>query len=51
VYDSRYSIRKINEFSCGVLLKDFKTNELVQDAIIRNIGIIGKVSKKISKDT
>jgi uncharacterized protein with HEPN domain len=28
-------IRKINEFSKGMSLKEFKTNELVQDAIIR----------------
>jgi uncharacterized protein with HEPN domain len=44
-------IRKINEFSEGLSLKDFKTNELVQDAIIRNIEIIGEASKKISKNT
>jgi len=44
-------IHKINEFSNGLSLKDFKTNELVQDAIIRNIEIIGEASKKISKDT
>ena len=44
-------IRKINEFSKGMILKDFKSNELVQDAIIRNIEIIGEASKKISKDT
>ena len=44
-------IRKNNEFSSGLSLKDFKTNELAQDAIIRNIEIIGEASKKISKDT
>ena len=44
-------IRKINEYSKGLSLKDFKSNELVQDAIIRNIEIIGEASKKISKDT
>jgi uncharacterized protein with HEPN domain len=44
-------IRKINEFSNGLSLKKFKTNEMVQDAIIRNIEIIGEASKKISRDT
>ncbi len=39
-------IRKINEFSKWLTLKEFKTNELVQDAIIRNIEIIGEASKK-----
>jgi len=44
-------IRKINEFSNGLSLKEFNTNELVQDAIIRNIEIIGEASKKISNET
>lgn len=44
-------IRKINEFSNGLSLQEFKTNELVQDAIIRNIEIIGEASKKVSSDT
>ena len=42
-------IRKINEFSNGLSLKEFKTNEMVQDAIIRNIEIIGEASKKSLK--
>ena len=45
------SIRKINEFSQGLSFKHFRTNELVQDAIIRNIEIIGEASKKISQET
>jgi uncharacterized protein with HEPN domain len=44
-------IRKINEFSSSLTLKEFKTNEMAQDAIIRNIEIIGEASKKISRDT
>jgi uncharacterized protein with HEPN domain len=44
-------IRKISEFSNGLSLKEFKTNDLVQDAIIRNIEVIGEASKKISQDT
>ncbi|MGI6339254.1 MAG: DUF86 domain-containing protein [Bacteroidales bacterium] len=44
-------IRKIKEFTNGLSLKDFLVNELVQDAVIRNIEIIGEVSKKISSDT
>ena len=45
------SIRKINDYSSGLSFRDFKTNELVQDAIIRNIEIIGEASKKISLET
>jgi len=44
-------IRIIKEFSNGLSLREFKTNELVQDAIIRNIEIIGEASKKISNET
>jgi uncharacterized protein with HEPN domain len=44
-------IRKIKEFSHGLSLNEFKTNELVQDAIIRNVEIIGEASKKISSGT
>jgi uncharacterized protein with HEPN domain len=44
-------IRKISEYSHGLSLKEFETNELVQDAIIRNIEIIGEASKKVSSDT
>jgi uncharacterized protein with HEPN domain len=44
-------IRKINDFSKELSLKDFRKSELIQDAIIRNIEIIGEASKKISKDT
>jgi uncharacterized protein with HEPN domain len=43
-------IRKIKEFSANLTLKEFRKNELVQDAIIRNIEIIGEASKKISPD-
>ena len=42
-------IRKIKEFSKGLSLEEFNANELVQDAIIRNIEIIGEASKRISK--
>ena len=44
-------IRKIKEFTDGLSLKDFSVNELVQDAVIINIEIIGEASKKISSDT
>jgi uncharacterized protein with HEPN domain len=44
-------IRKIKMFSSGLTFNEFKTNELVQDAIIRNIEIIGEASKKVSSDT
>lgn len=44
-------IRKIQKFSKNLSLEQFAENELVQDAIIRNIEIIGEAAKKISTDT
>jgi uncharacterized protein with HEPN domain len=44
-------IRKIQRFIKGVSYIEFSNDELVQDAIIRNIEIIGEASKKISPDT
>ena len=44
-------IRKINKFSKELTFEEFRKNELVQDAIIRNIEIIGEASKKISSQT
>ena len=43
-------IRKINEYTQGLSIKEFSSNELVQDAVIRNIEIIGEASKKLSSD-
>lgn len=44
-------IRKIQRFSKGLTFKEFSDDELVQDAIIRNIEVIGEAAKKISSDT
>jgi len=44
-------IRKINSYINGLSLKEFRTNEMIQDAIIRNIEVLGEASKKISHDT
>ncbi len=41
-------IKKIKKYSKGQSKLQFKESELLQDAIIRNIEIIGEASKKIS---
>ena len=43
-------INKIQEYSKDLTQSDFNNNELIQDAVIRNIEIIGEATKKISKD-
>ncbi len=41
-------IRKIKEFTQQIEKNDFADNELIQDAVIRNIEIIGEATKKVS---
>ncbi len=43
-----HSISKIKDFTKGITEKDFAANEMLQDAVIRNIEIIGEATKKIS---
>ena len=43
------SITKIESFTKGISRFDFDQNVMIQDAIIRNIEIIGEATKKISK--
>jgi uncharacterized protein with HEPN domain len=44
------SISKIEVFTGNMTRSDFEQNEMVQDAVIRNIEIIGEVSKRVSSD-
>lgn len=47
IYDILTSIEKIESYLQGMTLTQFKKNELVIDAIIRNLEIIGEASKNI----
>jgi len=44
------SIKKVKEYTKALSKVDFDSNELVQDAVIRNIEIIGEATKKISNE-
>jgi len=44
------SISKIKEFTKNLSIEEFQKNELVQDAVIRNIEIIGEASKMVSSN-
>jgi len=44
------AIEKILEYTKGMSLLDFRENEMAQDAVIRNIEIIGEATKNISND-
>jgi uncharacterized protein with HEPN domain len=43
-------IDKIQEYTKSLTAQDFNNTELIQDAVIRNIEIIGEATKKISND-
>jgi uncharacterized protein with HEPN domain len=43
-------IDKIQEYTKNLTVQEFNNNELIQDAVIRNIEIIGEATKKISED-
>jgi uncharacterized protein with HEPN domain len=44
------AITKIESFTKGIARSDFDNNVMIQDAIIRNIEIIGEATKKISNE-
>ena len=44
-------IDKIQEYTKNLTFKDFNSNELIQDAVIRNIEIIGEENFKGFKIT
>lgn len=44
-------IRKIKEYTTSLTKETFSKNELIQDAVIRNIEIIGEATKKVSNNT
>jgi uncharacterized protein with HEPN domain len=43
-------IKKIKEFTRGMTKDDFFNNIAIQDAVIRNIEVIGEATKKLSKN-
>jgi uncharacterized protein with HEPN domain len=44
------SIAKIKEYIEGINEADFLANSLIQDAVIRNLEIIGEATKKLNED-
>ncbi len=44
------SINNILEYTKDITKKEFSTNSLVQDAVIRNFEIIGEATKKVSNN-
>lgn len=45
------SIRRIEEYTKGMSYDQFRENQLVTDAVIRNLEVIGEAVKNISSET
>lgn len=50
LYDIQTAIGKIKRYTTSMLAEDFMTNELVQDACIRNLVIVGEAVTKLSPE-
>jgi uncharacterized protein with HEPN domain len=48
--DILQAIGKINKYTRGLSLKELKKNDLVVDATVRNLGIIGEAVKNIASN-
>lgn len=44
------AITKIKKYTENLTQAEFESNEIIQDAVIRNIEIIGEATKKLSKE-
>jgi len=44
------AIDKIKQFAAGLDFDKFVKNELVQSAVMRELGVIGEASKKLSEE-
>lgn len=50
VNDILFSIEKIENYTDALTYENFITNDLVKDAVVRNIEIIGEASNRIPDD-
>lgn len=44
------SINKIERFTEDIFIEEFESNEMMQDAIIKNFEIIGEAATRLSKE-
>ncbi len=49
--DIETTIHRIHRHTAGMSLEDFLSSELVQDAVIRNVAIIGEAASRLSDAT
>ena len=44
------SIKRIEEYTAGLTFEDFEKNNIVSDAVVRNLEIIGEAAKNIPSE-
>lgn len=49
--DIQECCQKIERYISGISEKDFQANEILKDAVVRNIEIIGEAAKNLSEQT
>ena len=47
----KHAIEKINKYTADIEFDDFEENEMLQDAIFKNLEIIGEAAYKITNNT
>ena len=50
IEDVLLSIERIQEYTEGVSFQAFKRNNMMQDAVVRNLEVIGEAMKQIPKE-
>jgi uncharacterized protein with HEPN domain len=50
LYDIIECCEKVENYAAGVSEADFKNNKMLQDAVVRNIEVIGEASKNLSDE-
>jgi uncharacterized protein with HEPN domain len=49
--DMLLAARKIRRYTAGMTLQDFRTNDLVQSGVIRELQVIGEAARNITYET
>ena len=50
LFDMLEASEKVQRFIKNKTLEDFLSDEMLQDAVVRNLGIIGEAARRISKE-
>ncbi len=50
ISDMKEAIARVQEYTAGIYYQEFLDDKKTQDAVVRNIGIIGEAVKKLSAE-